>query len=446
MRGYRVTSSVEEVGLDLERLDEVMRGEDDPVARVELYHFAAPLPDTFYPAWIPGLPQKENSATIIRVLTEAGIEGWSAGPALGREREGLGELVGPYLVGEDATDLHGVQQRLREMTYLGWRNWWIEPAFWDIKAKRRGIPVWRLLTDDAPDSVAVYASTGEVKEPGERVEEVEARIDEGFSTVKLRIHEDEEADAAQVRRVAEAVGDRARLGVDANQGWRVAAVGPAPLWDLDRALRFAELCADLGVTWIEEPLAMDAYDDLAALTERSDVPIAGGELQPGGEAELRMMIERRCYDIFQPDAVFTGGFAQTARVAAAAHDAGLRYTPHTWTNGVGFAVNLQLFIAAGAAARGELLEYPLAPPGWVPAGRDAMLAQPFLHHEGRLPTPTGPGLGITIDAAALGRYGKRFAVMDRKRLVWFGLRRRGIATAMEIDRARRERRRQTRSG
>lgn len=428
--------------MDRDRLGAVMRGEGDPVARIELHHFAAPLPDTFRPAWIPGLPQEENTATIIRVVTEDGVEGWSAGPALGRERQGLGELIGPYLVGEDATDLHGVQQRLREMTYLGWRNWWIEPAFWDIKAKRRGVPVWRLFTDDAPQSVPLYASTGEVKGPTERIAEVEARASEGFSTVKLRVHEDERSDEAQVRAVAEAVGDRIQLGVDANQGWRVAAIGPAPRWDLERASRFADLCAELGIAWLEEPLAMDAYDDLAALTARSDVPIAGGELQPGGEAELTMMVQRRCYDVFQPDAVFTGGIAQTARVAAAAHEAGLRYTPHTWTNGVGFAINLQLFIGCGAAGREELLEYPYAPPGWIPGSRDAMLTDPFHHLDGRLPTPTGPGLGITIDPRALKRHGRRFSVMDRKRLVWFGLRRRGLSTSLEIDRARRARRRQ----
>jgi hypothetical protein len=35
--------------------------------------------------------------------------------------------------------------------------------------------------------------------------------------------------------------------------------------------------------------------------------------------------------------------------------------------------------------------------------------------------------------------GKRFFVMDRKRLVWFSLRHRGIKASKEIDRARRER-------
>src|SRR5918994_335398 len=155
------------------------------VARVELYHFASPLPATFHPSWIPGFPQNENRATLIRVVTEEGIEGWSAGPAIGKERAGLGDLLGPYLIGEDSDDIGLIQQRLREMSYLGWRNWWIEPAFWDIKGKRAGMPVWQLLGGQA-STITLYASTGEVRTPEYRIAEAEARFDEGFRTIKIR--------------------------------------------------------------------------------------------------------------------------------------------------------------------------------------------------------------------------------------------------------------------
>jgi L-alanine-DL-glutamate epimerase-like enolase superfamily enzyme len=408
------------------------------VARVELFHVAIPLPATFRPAWIPGMPANENRFTLIRVTTDDGVEGYSAGPAIGRERAGLGDVLGPYLLGEDATDIALIQQRLREISYLGWRNWWIEPAFWDIKGKIEGKPVCELL-GGAPCSVRLYASTGEVKEPEERIEEVEARLAEGFTTVKLRVHDfDEAVDIRQVTETARAVGDRVRIAVDANQGWRVTIVGDSPLWDLERAKRFADACAAAGVAWIEEPLAMDGYEDLSALTEYSRVPIAGGELHSSGLPELRTMIERRCYDIFQPDALFTGGIAQTWEVIGLCRKHGLAYSPHTWTNGIGFAVNLQLFAASGFADTHQL-EYPLAPPGWTVAARDGILEEPFNHHRGTLETPTSPGLGFAIDRRALARWGKRFFVMDRKRLVWFSLRHRGIKASKEIDRARRKR-------
>ncbi len=416
-------------------IGEVMAGEGDQVARVELYHFAAPLPSAFHPSWIPGFPQNENRATLVRVITQDGVEGWSAGPALGKERRGLGDLLGPYVLGEDATDIALVQQRLREMSYLGWRNWWIEPAFWDIKGKRANRPVYELLGGEGR-TVECYASTGEVRSGRERIEECEARLAEGFHSIKLRVHGEEQDDIAQVTEVAAALDGRMAIGVDANQAWRVTAIADAPLWDLERAKRFSDVCADAGVAWIEEPLPMDAYDDLATLSGYSRVPIAGGELHTGAFPELKMMVDRRCYSMFQPDAVFTGGIAQTLALARYARSAGLRYTPHTWTNGLGFAVNLQVFLASGAAAD-EHLEYPIDPPGWVPEARDAMLTQPFLHDRGKIAAPTGPGLGIEIDRGALRKYGKRFFVMDRKRLVLFSLRDRGIKASKEIDAAKR---------
>ena len=405
------------------------------IARIELFHVAIPLPATFRPAWIPGMPQNENRFTLVRVTTTDGIVGHSAGPAIGREHAGLGDLLGPYLLGEDATDITLVQQRLREISYLGWRNWWIEPAFWDIKGKLDGKPVYELLGGE-PCTIRLYASTGEVKGPEARIEEAEARHAEGFRTIKLRVHDfDETVDIRQVAATAAAVGDRLKIAVDANQGWRVTIIADSPLWDLERAKRFADACADLGVAWIEEPLSMTAYDDLTSLTAYSRVPIAGGELHSSGLPELRMMIERRCYDIFQPDALFTGGIAQTMEVIRLCRRHGLGYSPHTWTDGIGFAVNLQLMAASGYAGEREL-EYPLSPPGWTVEARDGILERPFHHNRGVIETPTAPGLGFEIDRHALARYGRRFFVMDRKRLVWFSLRTRGLKASREIDRAR----------
>jgi D-galactarolactone cycloisomerase len=405
------------------------------IARIELFHVAVPLPATFYPSWIPGFPQTENRFTLIKVITDDGIEGFSAGPAMGKERAGLGELLGPYLLGEEATDIGLIQQRLREVSYLGWRNYWIEPAFWDIKGKMEGKPVCELL-GGKPCKVDLYASTGEVKTPEQRIEEAEARYSEGFRSIKLRVHDfDEAVDVRHVVETAKAVGDRMKIGVDANQGWRVTVIGDAPLWDLDRAKRFADACADAGVAWIEEPLPMDAYEDLTALSDYSRVPVAGGELHSSGLPELKMMIERRCYKVFQPDAIFAGGIAQTFEVTRLCRKHGLLYTPHTWTNGIGMAVNLQIFAASGFAEEKEM-EYPCNPPGWVVEARDAILEEPFVHDHGALETPTRPGLGFTINQQVLRKHGKRFFSMDRKRLIWWSLRNRGIKVSKEIDHVR----------
>ncbi|HJL19861.1 MAG TPA: mandelate racemase/muconate lactonizing enzyme family protein [Sandaracinaceae bacterium LLY-WYZ-13_1] len=410
------------------------------IRRVELHHVRVPLPATFYPSWIPGFPQRENRFDLIRVITDDGVEGWSAGPAMSHERAGIGSVLAPYLIGEDPTDIDAMQQRLREVGYLGARQWWVEPAFWDIKAKLAGKPVYELLGGERRRAVPVYCSTGAVRRPEDRVEEAERRYAEGFRAIKLRVHSFAETDdIAQVERTAEAVGDRMKIGVDVNQGWRVAAISDAPRWDLARAKRFVDACADAGLAWVEEPLPMDDYAAQVALREHSRVPISGGEIHTGGLPELKMMIERGCYDIYQPDAIFTGGIAQTMEVArlCRAHD--VLYTPHTWTNGVGFAVNLQLMAASGFADAKEL-EYPYDPPGWVEEARDGILTAPFLHRRGEVELPTRPGLGFEIDRRALKKWGTRTFVMDRLRMVFFGLKDRGLRGAREIDRARRARR------
>jgi D-galactarolactone cycloisomerase len=409
------------------------------IARIELFHVAVPLPAPFYPSWIPGFPQTENRFTLIKVITKDGVEGYSAGPALGRERAGLGDLLGPYLIGEDATNIPLIQQRLREISYLGWRNYWVEPAFWDIKGKLAGKPVCELL-GGKPCEVRLYASTGEVKTPEERIEETETRFEEGFRTIKIRVHDFNEAvDIRQVEQTAKALGQRMKIGVDVNQGWRVTIIRDAPEWNLERAKRFADACAGVGVAWIEEPLPMDAYEDLAALTAYSSVPIAGGELHTSGLPELKMMIEKRCYHVFQPDAVFTGGIAQTFEVTKLCREHGLKYSPHTWTNGIGLGINLQLLAASGFEKESEL-EYPVSPPGWTVEARDAILEKPFQHDHGALKVPAEPGLGFTINKEVLRKHGKRFFVMDRKRLAWFSLRNRGLKVSREISRGQKQRR------
>ena len=191
------------------------------IDRIELFHVAIPLPKPFYPAWIPGYPQTENRFTLLRLTTNDGVQGLAAGVAFEREREGLGGLIGPYLIGLDPTDVATVRQRLREVSYLGWRNYWMEAAFWDIRGKVEGKPVWVLLGGKEAGRAPVYASTGEIHPPEQRAEEVLQLREMGFQTVKLRVHSfDPAEDVAQVEAVRRAVGDSMDIGVDANQGWR----------------------------------------------------------------------------------------------------------------------------------------------------------------------------------------------------------------------------------
>ncbi|MBW2522867.1 MAG: mandelate racemase/muconate lactonizing enzyme family protein [Deltaproteobacteria bacterium] len=408
------------------------------ITRIDLWHVAAELPAPFSPAWIPGMRQQENRFDLIRLTTASGLQGWSAAPAMGSEREGFGALLGPYFLGERADDIANVRQRIREMGYLGHRCGWIEPACWDIIGKSRQLPVYRLLGGRG-GSVRLYASTGELCSGPARIDEVQARLSEGFAGVKLRVHDATlQQDVAQLREVRRAVGDDVTLGVDANQAWRVAVVADAPRWTYPRALDLCREAEQLGFAWVEEPLPMDDYEGLARLTAATSVPIAGGELNNQGLPEFGTMLFHRCYDWYQPDAVFTGGIAETWSIIRRVQAAGATYTPHTWTNGIGFAINLQLF-AASEGRDDKLLEYPLSPPGWIPEARDALLTEPWLHHRGTLRLPEAPGLGFEIDPRALRRYGHRFLTATKLRVAVRALLDRGPAEAKRLGAVRNER-------
>jgi len=409
----------------------------EKIESIELYHVSIPLPKPFFPTWIPGYPQTHNRFTLLRVRTRSGIEGLSAGVAFEKERQGLGCILGPYLLGQDATDIDLVRQRLREGSYLGWRNSWVEAAFWDIRAKVEGKPLYQLFQENPGkvEAVPVYASLGELRPAEQRQEEIEKLASKGFRAVKLRVHSDTlEEDIALLRDVGGFTQGRLSLMVDANQGWPVSLVKKTVIWDRQRAAAFARACEAFSVRWLEEPLDMYAYDELAALRQETETPIAGGEMNSGWH-EFKVMLEKGALDLYQPDATLAGGIADALRVMAACRERGVDFSPHTWTNGIGFLINLHLF-AAWENPDG-FLEYPYEPPGWVPAARDAILKSPIeISRQGTVSVPQDPGIGIRLNERALKRFGSRFYRITPFKLAIQTIRQKGLRTALELKRMR----------
>jgi L-alanine-DL-glutamate epimerase-like enolase superfamily enzyme len=175
---------------------------------------------------------------------------------------------------------------------------------------------------------------------------------------------------------------------------------------------------------------MHAYDELATLRSRmTSLKIAGCELNIGWQ-EAKILLERGSLDIYQPDAVFCGGLATSKMIWEACLERGLEFTPHTWTNGVGFIVNLHAF---AAYPERRLLEYPFEPPGWIPAVRDAILVEPItVARDGTIAVPQAPGLGLEIDRKAVRRFGTRFYTMTPTKLAIHTIRTKGLRTALEI--------------
>ena len=250
----------------------------------------------------------------------------------------------------------------------------IDIALYDLKAKRAGLPLAKLL-GAYRDSVQTYnTSGGFLHAPIEEVKERASQsLAEGIGGIKIKVgHPDSAVDLARVTAVREHLGDGVPLMVDANQQW-----------DRTTALRFGRVLEQFGLVWIEEPV--DAYDaeGHAQLAQALDTPIATGEML-SSVAEHIALIEHRSVDIIQSDAPRIGGITPFLRLAALADQANLQLAPH-------FAMEIHLHLAA---------TYPREP--WVEHFEwlNPLFNERLEIRDGRMWVPNRAGLGFTLSEQA----------------------------------------------
>jgi L-alanine-DL-glutamate epimerase-like enolase superfamily enzyme len=363
-----------------------------------------PLPKPFHPSWTPGAVRPYNDVVLVRVHTDEGITGVGAGIAsYSRELEvAVEERIKPMLIGTDPMHIELIFGLLQGTTVMGHPHpWLIEIACWDILGKAAGLPVYRLLGGHHV-KLPAYVSTGALRSVEERLDDLERFREMGFKAVKLRFHH---ADPREDFKVLEAV--RKRFGhdftimVDVNQGRVHKGKDPTGGWTYPVALQVARELEQWDVYWMEEPLDMYNFEDLARLSVQVDIRIAGGELN-GRMADFKTMLRLGSLDIYQPDAVYAGGILGLKKLAASIELNDRVFTPHTWSNGIGLAANLHV---SASMLRPEFVEYPLELDSWTAEARDFMLTEPIgIDSEGNVLVPQGAGLGIQLDEEKIDNY------------------------------------------
>ena len=374
------------------------------ITDIEIRVLEYPLERPFVSTWQP-MPTVNHRAHIVFIHTDEGITGVGSGGVAARW-----DVARLFLLGQDPFAIEQHVQNMRSFAFFIGRPWPLEVALWDIIGKATGQPIYKLL-GGGQERLRAYASTGELRSPEQRVEDAQRLRDEGFRALKLRFHRPNPRDDLRVlEAVRKAVGDSMDIMVDANYGWVIAPDRAPQRWDLRTAISMARAMEELGVYWLEEPLYCYDYDGLAELRRQVNLRIAGGELNQGFH-EFKIFLEKDCFDVYQPDVTFAGGFFQCRQIAAMAQAHGKMVSPHTWTNGIGLAANLHFAASLGHC---PYLEFPYDPPNWTPETRDFMLAEPFrIDGEGYVKVPQGPGLGIELDEEKL----KKYEAADPNRLV-----------------------------
>lgn len=361
-----------------------------------------PLEGEFTPAWMRGESQSNLVLTLVEVETDEGITGIGAADAGAEAAIAVERFVAPAFLGRDPTQVERLTEVLQEAEVLAPPLYFMEIPLWDIIGKLAGLPVYKLWGGYS-DRVLAYCATGELRSPERRVADVEELVAAGFRAVKLRMHRPDPQEDLAVVEAVRAAFDEIQLMVDANQAGVLPGVGGHERWTFRQALDVARELERLRVLWLEEPLARHDYDGLAELRDRMDtLSIAGGECNHGLH-EFRLLIDRGCYDILQPDAVISEGIFQLWKVAALAEAAHLQLVPHTWTNGIGLLANLHL---AAAIPNCSHFEFPHDPgSGWTAAAGNQMLAeQPWIDDEGYVRVPDRPGFGFVLDEERVDHY------------------------------------------
>jgi len=246
----------------------------------------------------------------------------------------------------------------------------IDVALWDLKARRAGLPLAKLIGAHR-DSVRTYnTSGGFLNAPLEQVlENATAAREAGIGGIKIKVgHPDHRVDMTRLDAMRTHLGDDFPLMVDANQQW-----------DRPTALRMCRAMEPYNLTWIEEPL--DAYDYVghADLARAIDTPIATGEML-ASVAEHVKLIEQGSCDVIQPDAPRVGGITEFLKLTTLAAQAGLTLAPH-------FAMEIHCHLAA---------TYPSEP--WVEHfdWLDPLFNERMAIADGRMIVSDRPGLGITL--------------------------------------------------
>jgi len=379
-----------------------------------------PHPEPFESCLFPGFQNEAFEVTLLEVLTDADITGYSsnrdrwwddpskfslAKPSYSKQI--IETYVRRYLVGRDPFQvLDHMRCMVNGLRMFHGYPWFVEFALWDIIGKAAGLPISKLW-GGGRKQIQAYCSTAGLYSAEEMPAKLKPLLGRGFKAIKIRAHrEDYRLDVEAMEAAREAVGPEVTLMVDANQS-NMPAYGlipgtqPTPTWDYRTALAFGKAIAPLNFAWYEDPLPGMDMDGLASLRKKLDIPIAGAETEVGIK-RYRELLQHECFDIVQPDAAFSGGILETLKIAAIAEAHGAQCIPHIWGTPHSVAANLQI---AATIPNCDWMECPHDPPGFPLEVRDMLLSDPMgPDARGYVAVPQRPGLGVEMNWDVVKEY------------------------------------------
>jgi len=370
-----------------------------------LQAFILRAPDNGRPYWVSNSIVARASEILLRLRTSDGVEGFglaTSSRGIAQVVEALRNGVHEQILGMSPLAPEQLQEKLLALTSqrLAYEKGWgrealiriaaaVDIACWDIIGKIAGMPLYQLF-GGYRNRVPCYVTCAyyrDGKDLAELRDEMQMLKAQGHASFKAKAGGAPLAeDMKRLELVREVIGEDCDLMVDVNRAW-----------DLATATDAARLLEPLAPRWLEEPVRWaDDHRELKLLSRRTRIPLSAGESEISGYG-CRALLEEQAIQILQFDCTMFGGFTTGRKLAALCELNHVHVAPHH-----------DCFIHASLVAStpaGYIVE------SFTDPDRDPLQAELFENppriDKGWVTLNDAPGLGLTLSAAALTKYGER---------------------------------------
>lgn len=336
-----------------------------------------------------------GSSVFVRITTDTGLRGIGESTAFAFPLAVVAvvDALRPALIGADPLDT----TRIWLSTYraLGWRGITlggaisaIDQALWDIRGRLYDEPVWQLLGGRVRDGVRAMKvlQTGTVDEVVQHARDAQ---DEGYTAIKVLLHQHDHHTMSHAERIADlvarmaairdATGDAMDIGVELHRNMQ-----PGNSIALIREL------AAYRPLFVEDPIPPDSALSFGEVSAKSDVPMAAGERNTT-IYEFREYVEAGGVSFIRPDVGIAGGFTHVMKICALAEAHHQGVIPHAVPSGpVATMAHVHLGIAVPNWEVQEHVDQD-APPHTLMVDRVPKVV------DGYLQPFDEPGLGIELN-------------------------------------------------
>ncbi|MBN1290496.1 MAG: galactonate dehydratase [Candidatus Latescibacteria bacterium] len=349
--------------------------------------------------------EQHRNLIFVEVVTDEGMTGVGESYSVGPD-EAIAVIVqhfSSWLTGMDPRDIEGIWQKLYRFSrfpggiILMSAISGIDIALWDLAGKISGQPVWRLLGGRCRKRIRTYGHVSGAN-PSELSNNTNRMInDYGFTALKcfpLQTPQDTippwhtliQSVPERMDAVKNAAGEYVDIAVDAH----------AVLTDVTQAVMLAKTIEPYHPLFLEEPARPENYDTLAEIVQKTNVPIATGEMLYTKWA-FRELLAKRAAHIIQPDICIAGGITEMKKIAAVSESFHIPLAPHNPMGPIATAANVHL---CATIPNFLILEY-------IPDDTEERCdiidsAVPF--SDGYLKIPNKPGLGIELNKEGLKKH------------------------------------------